>query len=417
MIKTLFKQKGIAIPTFTIAVLALIGIGGLAIDISNHYVTKTLLQNALDASALAGAKVLNESNDEDLASDAALTVFNMHLSGKLADSGIVPTFEYSTILNPFTPGGLDPNYIRASVSDYDISFFLARVLPGVGDTQTVVGSAVAGPLPLSSEDGDEICGVAPILLCGDDSDDDCTDGECFGYVLDDDDPTYYELKTGAGSGWAVGAGNFQLLSLTCGTGGRCVRDGLAGTENLCITVGETETTEPGNTVGPVNQGFNTRFGDYTGAGMNIGDHPPDTVVYSDPGFDPGAGDFEAGVTPNTFWYSDYQDVKSGGSLEHPGATIEYPAPTGQDGRRILTVPVGNCTGTENGRGEVEIYGVACMFMIHPATHAGNTQFLYGQITRQGCQAEGGISETPPPVGEGLGPYEIVLYKNSDSIDT
>ena len=112
--KSFIRQRGIAIPIFVIAMLALIGVGGLAIDISNHYVTKTLIL----------------TDDQDQASAAALEVFNMHLSGKLGDSGIVPTLEYSNILSPFTPGGADPNYIRASVSDFDLSFFIARIYTG-----------------------------------------------------------------------------------------------------------------------------------------------------------------------------------------------------------------------------------------------------------------------------------------------
>lgn len=402
-----FKQRGIAVPTFVIAMLALIGVGGLAIDISNHYVTKTLIQNALDSAALAGAKVLNLTDDQTQATAAALEVFNMHLSGKLSDSGIVPTIEYSNILNPFTPGGADPDYIRASVSDFDLSFFIARILPGVGDTQRVIGSAVAGPIPLSVEPGTEICDVAPILLCGEPGDTNCGDGSCFGYDLSTDGtPNFHELKTGAepGDDWEVGPGNFQLLSLSCGTGANCVRSGLAGGEDdLCVEVGATTQTEPGNTVGPVAQGFNTRFGQYQGGQINSVDHPSDTKTQFSPNFDPLNGD-----TDNSgYWYSDY--VAEGPNFS--------PSPVGVPGRRILTVPVGRCDGTENGRGDVEIYGAACMFMLKPVTQAGNTQWIHGQIIPDGCDAQGSASSTPVPPGDGSGPYKIVLYKNSDSIGT
>ena len=71
-----YYQKGIVIPTLVISLLALFAIAGLAMDMSNHYLTKTLIQNALDASALSGAKVLNDTGDTDLAEQAALRVFN-----------------------------------------------------------------------------------------------------------------------------------------------------------------------------------------------------------------------------------------------------------------------------------------------------------------------------------------------------
>ena len=258
------KQNGIAAVVIVISLFALFAVAALAMDMSNHYVTKTLVQNALDASALAGAKVLNDSNDPVLAEDEALIVFNMHLTGKLDGEVIVPGYEFSDTLIPFVDGGVDPKFIRATVSNYDINFLLAQVIPSLGTTQTVIGSAVAGPSPpLGTGDDQEICDLAPMLICaGLDGDgnpiETCDSNDnCYGYSYDPDNPELTVMKTGSGTDWAVGEGNFQLLELTCGTGGNCVRKELAGEYESCLTIGDTATTEPGNTVGPVSDGFTT----------------------------------------------------------------------------------------------------------------------------------------------------------------
>lgn len=404
-----YYQKGIVIPTLVISLLALFAIAGLAMDMSNQYLTKTLIQNALDASALSGAKVLNDTGDTDLAEQAALRVFNFNLTGKLEGEAITPTFEFSDTLVPFVDGGVDPLFIRASVTDYNMAYFFAQVIPGLGTTQLVTGSAVSGPSPpLGDDNGDEICGIAPLLICADVDpdtgavDDDCSDNECYGYPIAQENIV---MKTGSGTDWDVGVGNFQLISLDCGTGGACVRSELSGEFESCLTIGESVTTEPGNTVGPTEDGYNSRFGEYQGGGMNEVDHPPDTVTAYDTSFD------QANPDVNNYWYSDYKMDQALGNHDWESADV---GGYGVAGRRILTVPVGNCTGTTNGRGDVQVLGTACMFMTHPSTHAGNTQNVYGEFIGQ-CEGNGDMDEFPEGPGVGFGVYKIILYKDPDSL--
>ena len=417
-----YYQKGIAIPIIVISLLTLFGFAGLALDMSNHYLTKTLIQNALDASALSGAKVLNDTGDIVQAETAAQTVFNFHLTGKLEGEAITPTFEFSDTLIPFNDGGIEPKFIRASVSDYNLRYYFAQALPGVGNTQKVVGTAVSGPSPsIGQEDGNEVCGIAPLLICADhdedgDVDADCSDGECWGYEVKAKKATL--MKTGSGSDWEVGSGNFQLLAMECGTGGNCLAKELAGESDNCLTIGETATTEPGNKVGPTNSGFNSRFNMFDGGPgqLNPYDHPPDTVTYFDTSYDPNDGGeyTEAAATAtNDFWYQDYQIAQLGGGV---GIDVvpKTEGGTGVPGRRILTVPVGDCRPTINGRGEVPIYSTACVFMIQPASHSGNTQYLHNQFIGD-CKAAGDIAEFPEGPGVGFGVYKIILYKDPDNI--
>ncbi len=391
-------QSGAVLPMFTVGLIAIIGMAGLALDMGHAYVNKANLQNALDAAALSGAAVLNDKNNTAEAQTAAEDTFEDYLDGELKqafDRGdIALGVEFSATLDPWAPGAIEPDatYVRVAVPDFPMTVWLARVLPGVGDLQSVGGSAVAGPSPPLGAPPGETCDIAPMLICGDPDDTDCSDGSCYGYDLEaEEEITLKTHSANANEGeWEVGPGNFQLIELDCGPGGACVRDELAGGYSGCVNNGETVTTKPGNTVGPTAQGFNTRFGIYQG-GMSIADYPPDVVTYSDGG---------------NFWYDDYQGRMGDGNYDYT------PVDEGGQGvpkRRILAVPIGRCTGTTNGQGDVEVLGLGCFFMTRPASHSGNTQEVYGQLLEE-CEADGEIPYDPGPA---TGPllFKIILYKD------
>jgi hypothetical protein len=385
-------QQGVTLILFTVGMLAILGMAGLALDMGHAYLNKTRLQNALDAAALSGAKVLNDRRDVAQATAAAMATFNRHLEGEMAAAGLVPTIEVSETLSPFAPGGADPRYLRARVAVFPMQFWLAQVLPGVGETFSVGGSAVAGPIPL----GPRKCNIAPLLACGEPGDTDCSDGSCYGYTLGAQEEII--LKTSAGGGgqgggdWEVGPGNFQLTTTDCGTGANCLRQALSGQHEGCIE-GDTVTTEPGNNVGPVAQGFNTRFGIYHG-GMSSSEAPPDVV------------------TQSGLWHADYIARLQNGTWDYP----PRPEGIGVPGRRILVVPFGDCSGTTNGRGAVPVLGYGCFFMTRPTSHQGNTQQIYGQFI-DACEASGSVVEDPSAIEDSFNLYKIVLYKDPDSQDS
>jgi hypothetical protein len=392
------REGGAVMPLVTVGMVAIIAMAGLALDMGHTYFNRTRLQNALDAAALSAAKSISDGRSVADASADAIAVFNFHLEGELAEANLVPTIEYSDTLIPFTPGAVQPDarFVRARLDSLPVTVWLARVLPGVGDTLAVGGSAVAGPIPLGTGAG-ETCDVAPLLMCGDPGgasgpDTDCTDGSCYGYSTNEE----ITLKThSASSGdWEVGPGNFQLIELECGPGGACVRDNLAGAYDGCLANGEPVTTKPGNTVGPVAQGFNTRFGIYQG-GMSSTDYPPDIVTYSAPDF--WHGDYQQRLEHGPW---DYQPLSDGG--------------TGVENRRVLAVPIGDCTGTTNGRGDVPVLGLGCFFMTRPTSHSGSTQEIYGQLIEE-CEADGDVPEAPSE--SGFVPHKIILYKDPDRIDS
>ncbi len=357
----------------------------------------SISRNALDAAALSGAKTINDGSSIALASADALSTFNGHLEGEFATANLVPVFEFSQTLVPFTPGAVESEakYVRAKIDNLQTRVGLARVLPGVGNSQDISGTAVAGPSPPLGTGGGEICDIAPVLMCGDPSDTDCSDGTCYGYDIGAEEEIV--LKTHSGNnkkGWEVGPGNFQLIELECGPGGNCVRQELAGGYSGCAAQGDTVTTKPGNTVGPVAQGFNTRFAQYQG-GMSSGEYPSDTVTHSSA----------------SFWYEDYLDRQQNEILD------QQPVAEGGIGvpmRRVMTVPIGNCDGTTNGHGDVTVLGFGCFFMTQPTSHSGKTQSIYGQFI-DSCSAKGSIGEDPPGPGTGPSLFKVILYKDPDSV--
>jgi hypothetical protein len=377
----------VVLPILAVGMLVLIGVAGLALDMGHAFLNRTRLQNALDAAALSGAVTLDRLRDPVQASAAAINTFNLNAGLDMKNPGLVPVVEFSDALIPFVPGGIDPKYVRVSVASFQEAMWFAQVLPGVGNTKDVGGSAVAGPSPSLGE----ICDIAPIMVCGDPSaDTDCSDGDCYGYTFDPNSTEETVLKTGSGSDWEVGPGNFQLIRLDDSKGGADIRENLAGSFENCVGSSDPIETEPGNTVGPVAQGINTRFGIYNGP-------------FGQDGRDIYKPDLVSDLHAPDYYYSDYKAAYDASSYDNPDGEAE---------RRVVAIPIGDCTGTTNGQGSVDMLGLGCFFLTQPAEQNGD-QRIYGQFV-SGCKASG--VPGPDPV-TGPGPYIIQLYKNPDSVDT
>jgi hypothetical protein len=392
-------QRGAVMVLIAAAMVTIIAVCGLALDMAHAYLNNTRLQNALDAAALSAARVLNDGSDVATAEAAGRTTFAEYLVGELGSADPALAFEFSETLDPFAPGAIEPDarYVRTRVADFPMNVWFARILPAVGNSQSVAGTAVAGPSPpLGTGEEGEICDIAPMLVCGDPADTDCSDDTCYGYDINAESETVLKTNAASSNDWEVGPGNFQLIQLDCGPGGDCVRQELAGGYSGCID-NDTVTTKPGNTVGPVAQGFNTRFGIYQG-GMSSSEAPPDVVTHSAP----------------NFWHDEYQSY-----TENP-ANHDYIAVSeggiGVPQRRVMAIVFGDCSTTVNGQGDVPVLGLGCFFMTQPTSHSGSEQSVYGQFVSD-CKADGTIAEDPPGPGTGPALFKIILYKDPDSLDS
>ena len=110
------RQQGIALVIFAIGLVVIIGIAGLALDLSHAMLDDARLQNAMDACALSGAQVLMDTEgDTGEASIAAIATFDKNLAG--LKPGYTPAVDFSDTLEDFGTSALSPRYVRCEVGD------------------------------------------------------------------------------------------------------------------------------------------------------------------------------------------------------------------------------------------------------------------------------------------------------------
>ena len=386
------NQKGAMLPLLAVGAFAIVAVGGLAIDVSHAFVNVTRVQNALDAAALSAATALHNNNKNPaLARTRGTQTFAEHLDGEMASGGVTVSFEFSQTLSPWSGSENQPNFVRAVSDNHSIAMFFARILPGVGDDWTIGSTAVSGPIPLL---GGEVCDLAPLLVCGDPTLPNA------GLVVGEAQCLKFAGGTNNGNGGnggnggnvpavcaaqlpddpdGVGPGNYHLLDLDSdGASGNDIRYELAGDSNQCNATSGTfpMDTAPGNKVGPVTQGFNTRFGT---SNLSSTQYPPDLVT-----------------TPMT--YPEYQTAYSNEAWTNP---------EGQEGRRIMALPIGNCAGIQNGATTLPIFDIKCYFMREPTTQGGQDNYIIGELIDE-CNVSGTPGDITPALG---GPLKIILFND------
>jgi hypothetical protein len=402
------RQQGIALVIFAIGLVAIIGIAGLALDLSYAMLNDARLQNAMDACALSGAQVLMDTEDTTLASDAAKATFDKNLGGLDQDDWADVVVDFSDTLEPFNPGG--SRYARCEVGDYSITTRLAKIL-GIGQLGLSV-TAVAGPIPITN------CNVAPLMVCGDTNETcDFGDDYCYGFTVykenEQGNPTTPEEKCylkacapgkpcaqqppvgencgaqagaplGGGSG-DPGPGNFQFLDMECTSGKsgkNCIKqvfeEGGSALINSCVNDGGVVVSETGNAVSTI-PSFNTMFD-----GPNA-----DTVT----------GDM---------LYSNYIDA---GGLKADGGNE----------RRVLPIVIADCEtppdapgckGKFAGKSCYTVMTTGCFFATEKAVKKGNESEIWGEFIGR-CAGTGNLTTTP----NAFDIHKIVLYKDYQGPDS
>lgn len=424
------RQRGAVMVLIVIALASILLMGALALDGGHMLLNKTRLQNAVDAAALSGAKtlqqVMDSGNASSLARDAALNTLSLNasasgngeLSTGIASSGGVGAFAIvelsNSVYGPFSfPGPVDAAYVRVTVPDYPLAGFFWNLAQSfsagnLGD-KAVAAIATAGPSPSASP-----CKIEPIMVCGDPTDDPATNGgsSYWGYGYGD----LEVLKSAAGNEPEIGPGNFQLLRLDGATGANDLRKALAGGIDKCNVVGDEVPTEPGNTVGPVAQGLNTRFGVYNGPGMNATDYPPDWVTY----FDQPRMTYNDSTSPPRVEHQGVEVTSNGGDLT-AGTTALYDLNDwladstdcavsgtcqGAYERRMLNIVIGDCDGVSGGQVDVPVLDFGCFFLLQTVSQQGSEAQVFGQFVKE-CEGDGYAGPVPT---DDVGPVIIQLYK-------
>lgn len=438
------KQRGVIAVLTAISLLAILGMAGLALDGGHTMISKTRLQNVVDAAALSAAKTLMDSSNDvveaeaeayAMFADAANDLGHSEINDSYTSGDLSVSVAFSNTLIPFAPGTTPANYVRVTVLDFTMPTTLMQVM-GVNSIDVEV-SAVAGPSVALGE----TCNIAPMMVC---ADPDTIDAS--GNLTDDFagfEPGKVEVLKAGNANQAMEKGNFQLIRLADAQGGDDVRDAFAGAYPGCLeTDGDALIeTEPGNTVGAMRQGLNTRFGEYQGPMAQGGAdaYPPDTVTTQSAGeftYDDAIidgqeveavyynGDLVEYAAVNdwqspldgystTYYAPHVGDVDSEGGIIDDGGIFDFEdyrdapeATTGVAGRRVIAMPVGQC-GSESGQSQVPYLTSLCFFMLQSVSNGPNAD-VFGQFIPYGCPVKGVPGAEPINTP---GPYIIQLYKD------
>jgi hypothetical protein len=310
--------------------------------------------------------------------------------------------EFSATLEPFNVGSSPAEYVRVRVENFTLGSWLIQLM-GI-DEKIVRASAVSGPSPTIGQ----ACDIVPLIVCGDPD----AGGPLWGYEADDITVLKGSSQSGSQSG-PIGPGNFQLARLG-GSGASIVRENLAGGFEGCASIGDTIPTQPGNAVGPVAQGLNTRLNNYSGP-VSRSTYPPDVVVEQQGApmtYDDATntvrlrGQVVADANGLDFNYADYNARVAAGNYD-------LAPPSGTFDRRNLTVVIADCEGTNNGQSDLPILGFGCYFLLQEARQQGTEAEVYGQFVDE-CEASGNVGPDPQDIP---GPTIIQLYKDVDSRDS
>lgn len=428
------KQRGLVAVIVTIALFSFMGIAALAVDINHALMNRTKLQNSVDSAALAAALVLDRSDFTSGTAASALAIASGAAKDALAQMATAngnaeldfvsePVEVNITLSNraDFT-GGYDPagedHYVRVAVNNLSLDSFVMQMF---GLDKQLSASAVAGPSA-----GGGSCNLVPMAVCEIDASDTSNSGYEYNSV--------YALKLATNNS-DMGPGNFQLLNYDSD---EKLSEQLAGSFKGCASVGNTVRSKPGNTIGPVGDGLNMRFGDRSNLDASL--FPSDSNsteselndIYKNDHKDVNTitevfekiAEAETALATNVnpknnkaltdAEIAKYESVLADYPLDsQEDLTLNYEQykATGND-RRRLAVPIIDCSAdaygdsSPTGASDYNVKSVGCFFMLQRApTNNGSKEEIYGEY----------LEKCPTPnvpyngVSNSLGTYRIVLY--------
>jgi Flp pilus assembly protein TadG len=364
--RTRKQERGSILATSAIGMLSLLLAVGLGIDISRFYLTKTELQNAADAAALAAASALDASaNGITKATDRAVASMNKY---DFNHTGVA--FPRANVL---FATNLEGNYVSeasARTSPANIRFVKVTTpesAVGVSFSGTILGNsrnltatATAGlSVPLNL-----FCNWLPVSVVD--------------YGTPISPGNTYTFRAAPSN--SVSPGNYQILAVA-GRGGKDVRVGLAAGVDKCAAPGEVYEvdTKPGQTSGPVRQGINTRFDDYQSSHVNPQDMPPDTNIKEN---------------------INYDQYKA-------GSPSQSPKHTGVAGRRVVVIPIIKMEEYDQGRNTVKFDRFGAFFLQNKVGN-GNGGDLVAEYIDDIVLGQGGFDPNGAPVNSLMA--VPVLYK-------
>ena len=362
-------QRGAVAASFIVMAILLLGFVGLAMDAGRLYVSKTELQNAADACALAASGALTGVNANQLqaAEDYGIAAGQRNLY-RMQSAPVVITpdqdVKFSATLNgayqarSAVGNPLEMRYVRCSLTETGIGTILLKVLnaiPGQNiGLSTVAASAVASLEPSISN-----CAL-PLAVCEAD------------------------IAGKPPGTWIQGVlrrnqnidGAFKWVEFPGYARNKDLEALIAGAGQCDLNASNTLQSHPGF-IDSMLQAWNTRFGIYKPGGPQLADGAvPDRTgwVYDHATFPAG---FDA--------MPDYKAKKLQPTPKHQ-ANADYNLPNpnnwatdeqfqnGSDGRRLVVGPVVDCPALGR-NGTTTIIDWACYLMLNPVYSSGDTMII------------------------------------------
>lgn len=389
------RQRGAVAIITGLSLVVLMGFAGLALDGGHLYLTKTELQNAADACALAASYELTGSpipaENFTRAENAGKTVGAENRvdfqGGAIQVADIDVAFSTSLAGSWVSAGSATgtSKFVRCTITESGIAPWFMQVMGF--DDQTVSALATATLSPSQNN-----CAI-PMGLCTHPG----SSAPHFGYVKGD----WYSMnfKESGGGTTENLTGNFRWVDFDpstqtpgCSGGGAqelaCLFEG-AGQCNLppngpatCSTSGNSSPTpgcvgQTGN-IQSLGKAFNTRFGICQGGACTDGElksAPPDFtgLAYNTTNWSLGRDAYKgsSGGTPNfvaartSHLQVQSSELPSGTNRASTAQMISF----GAD-RRLVTVPFLQCDSFAGGQ-HAPIRGYACILMLEPYKKAGS----------------------------------------------
>jgi Flp pilus assembly protein TadG len=244
------NERGVVIIWIAFFMLFMLGFVALGIDVAKLMATRTELQNAADAAALAGASAVNSQTGNVMADSAVARAQETAVKNKAFVNEPLPVQLLAADVSFPTNRQVKVVVRRDATAGGAVVTHVAQVL-GIRSL-AITATAVAEASP-ASEQCERLVPMGAIPPPGQ-----------AGFLVGCSN--VYSLKLGAGSGTT---GNYQALDFpgcdegTCAgyspTGANTYRCLLASGYSCCVKIGQTIQTEPGNMTGPTRQGLQDRW--------------------------------------------------------------------------------------------------------------------------------------------------------------
>lgn len=376
------RERGAVAIIVALSLPVLIGFAGLALDLGRLFVTKTELQNAADACALAAANEL--VCDPSITSCPREFLLNAESAGIFVAGRNKKDFQDSSVtiapsdIKFYTALAPNDNYKPSGTADTKSTFAMCTpsatgLIPylmgalGFGP-QAVSAQAVATRAPAQSS-----CNSAPVGICAKPS----AAGPNYGFGIGEKIIGQFtsNSRNPNDDNDATLSGGFRWVDYTANAGGTNeVRNQLLGNDEVCgIRIGNN-VTEQGVKQG-AKSAWNTRFGFYP-IGSNaetMTSAPPDKTGYSYPSkaisFTGSAYDHYVGKQAvNAPFNSNEYDPQTPAGANIPGTPITQAdhLKFGAE-RRLVASPIIDCSQTTT----TPILGMACVLMLNPMSSGAN----------------------------------------------